>query len=148
MPEPGSSVGGAAGGRVLGLDLGQSRIGVAISDAERRVAVPIGTIRTGAPADVKAIAAIVREEGVSQIVVGHPISLSGRKGEAADHAERFAQALNDFLQVPVILRDERFTTVQAERRLAQAGVRGRARREVVDQTAATIILQDFLDSER
>src|SRR5947207_2733476 len=63
VPEAGSSVGGAAPGRVLGLDLGQSRIGVAISDAERRVAVPIGTIRTGAPADVKAIAAIVREEG-------------------------------------------------------------------------------------
>jgi putative Holliday junction resolvase len=131
---------------VLGLDLGQSRIGVAISDPERRVAVPIGTIRTGAPADVKAIAAIVREEGISQIVVGHPISLSGRKGEAADHAERFAQALNDFLHVPVVLRDERFTTVQAERQLGQAGVRGRARREVVDQTAATIILQDYLDS--
>jgi putative Holliday junction resolvase len=133
---------------VLGLDLGQSRIGVAISDGDRRVAVPIGTIRTGAPADVKAIAAIVGDEGVSEIVVGHPISLSGRKGEAADHAERFAQALHDFLHVPVVLRDERFTTVQAERALGQAGVRGRARREVVDQTAATIILQDYLDSLR
>jgi len=150
VPETGGSAKrpaeGSAPGRVLGLDLGQSRIGVAISDPERRVAVPIGTIRTGAPVDVKAIASIVREEGVSEIVVGHPISLSGRKGEAADHAERFAQALHDFLHVPVVLRDERFTTVQAERQLGQAGVRGRARREVVDQTAATIILQDYLDS--
>jgi putative Holliday junction resolvase len=133
-------------GRVLGLDLGQSRIGVAISDPDRRVAVPIGTIHTGVPADVKAIAAIVREQAVSEIVVGHPISLSGRKGEAADHAEKFAQALRDLLRIPVILRDERFTTVQAERTLRQSGVRGRARREVVDQTAATIILQDYLDS--
>jgi putative holliday junction resolvase len=146
VAEAGGQTKGAAPGRVLGLDLGQSRIGVAISDPERRVAVPIGTIRTGAPGDVKAIAAIVREEGISQIVLGHPISLSGRKGEAADHAERFAQALNDFLHVPVVLRDERFTTIQAERQLGQAGVRGRARREVVDQTAATIILQDYLDS--
>jgi putative holliday junction resolvase len=133
-------------GRVLGLDLGQARIGVAVSDPDRRVAVPIGTIRTGAPADVKAIAAIVREQDVTEIVVGHPLSLSGRSGEAADHAERFAQALRDFLHLPVVLRDERLTTVQAERRLRQAGVRGRARREVVDQAAATIILQDYLDS--
>jgi putative holliday junction resolvase len=136
----------AAPGRVLGLDLGQSRIGVAISDAERRVAVPIGTIRTGAPADVKAIAAMVREQQVTEIVVGHPLSLSGRKGEAADHAEKFAQALGDFLGIPVVLQDERLTTVQAERELGQAGLRGRARREVVDQAAATIILQAYLDA--
>ena len=136
----------AAPGRVLALDLGQSRIGVAISDPDRRVAVPVGTIRTGAPADVKAVAAIVREQEVSEIVVGNPISLSGRKGEASDHAEKFAQALRDFLRISVVLQDERLTTVQAERQLGQAGVRGRARREVVDQAAATIILQAYLDS--
>ena len=148
MPEARNPAGppGEAPGRVLALDLGQSRIGVAISDPERRVAVPIGTIRTGAPADVKAIAAIVREQQVTEIVVGHPLSLSGRKGEAADHAEKFAQALRDFLGVSVVLRDERLTTVQAERQLGQAGLRGRARREVVDQAAATIILQAYLDA--
>jgi putative Holliday junction resolvase len=145
-PEPDQELGPP--GRVLALDLGQSRIGVAISDPERRVAVPLGTIRTGAPADVKAIAAIVREQGVSQIVVGHPISMSGRAGEAADLAERFADALKGFLGVPVLLQDERLTTVQAERQLGEAGVRGRARREVVDQAAATIILQSYLDSLR
>ena len=149
MPEardPAGPPGEAASGRVLALDLGQSRIGVAISDPERRVAVPIGTIRTGAPADVKAIAAIVREQQVTEIVVGHPLSLSGRKGEAADHAEKFAEALRDFLGVSVALQDERLTTVQAERQLGQAGLRGRARREVVDQAAATIILQAYLDA--
>ena len=148
MPEARNPAGppGEAPGRVLALDLGQSRIGVAISDPERRVAVPIGTIRTGAPADVKAIAAIVREQQVTEIVVGHPLSLSGRKGEAADHAEKFAQALRDFLGVSVVLQDERLTTVQAERQLGQAGLRGRARREVVDQAAATIILQAYLDA--
>jgi putative pre-16S rRNA nuclease len=130
---------------VLGLDLGQSRIGVAISDPGRRVAVPLGTIRTGAPDDVKAIAALVRDQKVEQIVVGHPLSLSGRKGEAADHAEKFASALQGLLAVPVVLEDERLTTAQAERELAAAGVRGRRRREVVDQAAAAVILQSYLD---
>ena len=135
-------------GRVLGLDLGQSRIGVAISDPARRVAVPLGTIRTGAPEDVKAIAALVREHRVTAIVVGHPLSMSGRSGEAADHAEKFAEALRGFMGVPVHLQDERLSTVQAERDLAAQGLRGRERREVVDQAAATVILQAYLDAAR
>jgi putative Holliday junction resolvase len=139
---------GADRGRVLGLDLGQSRIGVAISDPDRRMAVPLGTVRTGPPEDVKAIAALVREHAIEAIVVGHPLSMSGRKGEAADHAEKFAQALRDFLGVPVFLEDERLTTVQAERSLGGLGVRGRERRRVVDQAAATLILQSYLDRIR
>jgi len=133
---------------VLGLDLGQSRIGVAISDPARRVAVPLGTIRTGAPEDVKAIAALVREHRVTAIVVGHPLSMSGRSGEAADHAEKFAEALRGFMGVPVHLQDERLSTVQAERDLVAQGLRGRERREVVDQAAATVILQAYLDAAR
>lgn len=132
-------------GRVLGLDLGEARIGVAISDDARRVAVPIGTVRTGAPADVKAIAAIVRDQAVTEIVVGLPLHLSGRAGEAAEHARTFAQVLREALGVPVSLQDERLSTVQAERGLAAARVRGRERRRVVDQIAATVILQAFLD---
>ena len=140
MPEPEPSP-----GAVLGLDLGQSRIGVAISDPDRRVAVPIGTIRTGAPADVKAIAALVEGHAVTEIVVGHPVRMSGEPGTAAHHAERFAEALQGFLGLPVHLQDERLTTVEAERKLAGAGIRGRARRAVVDESAATLILQAFLD---
>lgn len=135
-------------GRILGLDLGQSRIGVAISDPDGRMAVPLGTVRTGAPEDVKAIAAMVKEHRVTAIVVGLPLSMSGRKSKAADHAEKFAHALRDFLGVPVFLEDERLTTVQAERRLAETGVRGRGRRQVIDQTAATLILQAYLDRTR
>jgi putative holliday junction resolvase len=131
--------------RVLGLDLGQARIGVAVSDPGRRVAVPVGTVRTGAPADLKAVAQLVREHGVGEIVVGHPVSLSGRKGEAADQAEQFARALRDFLDLPVTLQDERLTTVEAERKLREAGVTGRERRAVIDQTAAVLILQAYLD---
>jgi putative Holliday junction resolvase len=145
VPESADPHSGGLPGRVLGLDLGQSRIGVAISDPDRRVAVPLGTIRTGAPDDVKAIAALVREHSVEEIVVGHPLSLSGGKGEAADHAEKFAAALRSVLAVPVVLEDERLSTVQAERELAAAGVRGRRRREVVDQSAAAVILQSYLD---
>jgi putative Holliday junction resolvase len=133
-------------GRILGLDLGQSRIGVAISDPERRLALPLGTIRTGAPEDVKAVAAMVRDHEVSELVVGHPLSMSGAAGEAADHAEKFAEALRGFLGLPVHLQDERLSTVQAERELSSRGMRGRERREVVDQTAATVILQAYLDS--
>jgi putative holliday junction resolvase len=138
-PEPSPS------GRVLGLDLGQARIGVAVSDPDRRVAVPVGTIRTGAPLDLKAVARLVREKEIGEIVVGHPVTLAGRPGEAADQAEQFAQALRDFLNLPVTLQDERLTTVEAERNLREAGVRGRERRAVVDQAAAVLILQAYLD---
>jgi putative Holliday junction resolvase len=134
--------------RVLGLDLGESRIGVAVSDPNRRMALPLGTIRTGAPQDVKAIAALVKEHRVAEIVVGHPLRLSGESGEAADHAEKFARALHDLLGIPVVLQDERLTTVEADRHLAAAGVRGRDRREVIDRSAAALILQAYLDRVR
>jgi putative Holliday junction resolvase len=130
---------------VLGLDLGQARIGVAISDDARRLALPLGTVRTGAPQDVKAIAALVREHEATEVVIGLPLSLSGREGEAADHARRFAEALRGFLGVPVHLQDERLSTVEAERNLKQVNVTRRARREVIDQAAAVVILQSWLD---
>ncbi|MGH2591835.1 MAG: Holliday junction resolvase RuvX [Actinomycetota bacterium] len=135
-------------GRVLGLDLGDARIGVAISDDERRLAVPLGTIHTGAPADVKAIAALVGVHDVTLVVVGHPLLLSGDAGERAHHAERFAEALRGFLGVPVVLHDERLSTVEADRALRATGASGRERRRSVDRSAATVILQSWLDSGR
>jgi putative Holliday junction resolvase len=94
---------------------------------------------------VKAIAKMVAENDVAEIVVGHPVHLSGRRGEAADQAEQFAQALRAVLNLPVALQDERLSTVEAERNLVRAGVSGRGRREVIDQAAAVIILQAYLD---
>ena len=132
---------------MLGLDLGDARIGVAISDGARRLAVPLGTVRTGAPADLKAIAAMVRENDVVKVVVGHPLLLSGQAGERAHHAQRFADALRSFLGLPVELHDERLSTVEAERALRDAGADGRRRRRVVDRSAATVILQSFLDAQ-
>ena len=133
-------------GRALGLDLGDVRIGVAISDDDRRLALPFGTVNAGAPHDLKAIAAIVTENDVTQIVVGLPLSLSGERGPAAHKSERFAAALGSALSVPVALHDERLSTAEADRALAAAGKKGRDRRQTIDATAATVILQSYLDS--
>jgi putative holliday junction resolvase len=136
-----------ARGRVLGLDLGDVRIGVAISDPERRLAVPLGTVHVGSPpGELRSIAAIVEENAVSLVVLGHPLLLSGERGASAAHAEEFAEALRAFLGVPVILHDERLSSVEADRRLADAGAGGRERRRAVDRSAATVILQAFLDA--
>lgn len=136
----------AESGRFLGLDLGDARIGVAISDPQRRLAVPVGTVRTGAPSDVRAIAALVAEHGVTLVVVGHPLLLSGEAGERAHHAERFAEVLGATLGIPVVLQDERLSTKEAERALRAAGRSAREARHRVDETAATVILQAFLDA--
>jgi putative pre-16S rRNA nuclease len=136
-------------GRVLGLDLGDARIGVAISDPERRLAVPLGTVRVGQPpGELKAVAALAREHGVTRIVIGLPLSMSGERGSRARHAETLAGTLGGFVDVPIDLQDERLSTVEAERALREAGVRGRGRRAVVDETAATVILQAWLDTHR
>jgi putative Holliday junction resolvase len=135
-------------GRVLGLDLGDARIGVAISDPDRRLALPLGTVRTGAPDDVKAIAELVREHRVTLVVVGHPLLLSGGAGERAHLAERFAEALDSVLGIPVDLQDERLSTVEADRALKAAGASGRRRRRTLDRSAATVILQAWLDARQ
>lgn len=134
-------------GPVVGLDLGDARIGVAISDPERRVAVPVGTVHVGRPpGELLAIAELVRERGASLIVVGLPLSLRGEHGARAGHADAFVDALGGVVEVPVELQDERLSTVEAERALAAAGTRGRGRRRVVDASAATVILQAWLDA--
>ena len=136
-------------GRVLGIDLGGARIGVAISDPDRRLAVPIGTVAVGQPpGELRAVAELVRSNDVTAVVVGWPRSLSGDDGPAAMQATAFAEGLRAVLDVPVQLQDERLSTVEAERALREAGVTGRRRRDVVDQTAATVILQSWLDAAR
>lgn len=133
-------------GRVLGLDPGDARIGVAISDPARRVAVPFGTVHVGQPpGELKAVAALVAENQVTALVIGLPRELSGEEGPRAAHARAFAGAIEGFVAVPIEFQDERLSTVEAERMLRGAGVVGRQRRGVVDQTAATVILQAWLD---
>jgi putative Holliday junction resolvase len=136
-------------GRVLGLDLGDVRIGVAISDPDRRLAVPLGTVHVGRPpGELKAIASLVADNDVVYVVLGHPLSLTGERGPRATLAEEFADALRAILNVPVALHDERLSTAEAERSLRAAGVSGRQHRELVDRSAATVILQSFLESSR
>jgi len=138
---------------VLGVDLGARRIGVAICDSGGLVATPSCTILRGAEpgSDRAKLAAIVAENGARKVVVGLPLGLDGRRGLAARRAEEEASALAELLGpegVEVETFDERFTTVIAERKLAEAGRPGRAHRHVVDQAAAAVMLQAWLDAHR
>jgi putative Holliday junction resolvase len=136
-------------GRVLGLDLGDVRIGVAISDPDRRLAVPLGTVQVGRPpGEMRAVADLVSEHDATLVVVGEPVSMAGDRGDRAVKAASFARALRAFLEVPVVLHDERWSTVEAERRLRDAGIGGRRRRSVIDAAAAQVILQAWLDAAR
>ncbi len=133
--------------RVLALDLGSKRIGVAVSDLTGTIASPLTVLARSRSRrhDHERIAALVREEEAELVVVGLPISLSGAEGPAARAARTEAEALATLIAVPLETFDERLTTVTAERALADAGVRGPARRQVVDKVAAAVILQSFLD---
>jgi putative holliday junction resolvase len=136
--------------RVVGLDLGERRIGVAVSDRDGMLAVPHGTIlRSGdADRDRAGIARVVQELEAEAVVVGLPLSLDGRAGPAAKAVQAEAAALAEMLGVAVKTVDERLTTVSANRSLATAGVKGRSRRRVVDQVAAAVLLQSWLDGQR
>jgi putative Holliday junction resolvase len=133
--------------RALAVDLGSKRIGLATCDAGGRLASPYATLeRTRDIAQVhRRLAAIVADEEVEVVVVGLPLSLDGSHGPAAVAAQAEASALTVALSVPVVLHDERLTTVTAHRLLAEQGVGGRARRKVVDQAAAAVLLQTWLD---
>jgi putative holliday junction resolvase len=138
-------------GPKLGIDVGSVRVGVALSDREGILATPLETLprdaKTGA--DIERIAALVQAHAVAEVVVGLPVGLSGRDGPAAVGVRAYADALSQRITpVPVRLVDERLTTTTAERVLAERGVRGRARRSVVDQAAAVVILQAALDADR
>ena len=136
--------------RVVGLDLGARRIGVAVSDSGGVLATPYTVIpRSGDDAADRArIADVVRELAAEAVVVGLPLSLDGSVGPAATAAEVEAVALRQVLDVPVECHDERLSTVSAERSLAASGVKGAARRKVVDQVAAAVLLQSWLDARR
>ena len=134
--------------RVLALDMGDKRVGVAISDPSQVLARSLKVIQRGSPqGDFAAVSHLVEEHEVERVVVGYPRSLDGTVGEQAEKVERYAEGLAKALDVPVVLWDERFSTVSAERLMREAGLRGRKRRERVDAVAAAVILQDYLDSE-
>jgi len=134
--------------RVLGIDVGSVRVGLAVSDETCTVASPVSTL----PNDSRTIWARLEREmedrQVERVVIGLPRLLDGTEGPAAEHARRFASDLRLRTAVPVELWDERFTTVIAERSLIESGVRRRRRREVIDAVAAAVLLQSWLDARR
>jgi RNAse H-fold protein YqgF len=132
--------------RLLGIDLGRSRTGVAISDELGLLAHPLETIATRSADDLaKRIRQIVTEKNVEQIVVGLPRHMNGTFGEGAKGAEAFAEKLRRLVKCEVVTWDERLSTVAAERALQAAGKKTRDTREVRDQVAAQMILQNYLD---
>lgn len=135
--------------RVLGLDLGSKRIGLAISDSEGEFAFPAGVLKsTGRKADVAAVAELIGEREIGQVVIGLPRHMDGRTGPEADAALAFARALRAKTGLEVETLDERWTSVEAERVLKQQGKRSKKIRQEVDAVAASIILRTFLDLQR
>jgi len=139
-----------SGGRVLGVDVGTVRVGLAMSDPTGTLASPLETLRRAKDrSDLDRLAALVLEHEVTEVVVGEPVHLSGASGASAQDAADYAQELADRIpDVPVILIDERLSTVTAASHLREGGIDSRKQRPVIDQAAAVVILQQFLDSRR
>lgn len=133
-------------GRVMALDLGEKRVGVAISDPTGTIARPLAILpRTPRRALIKALRRLIAEHGVERVVVGLPRSLSGAEGPQAQWTRREAELLARHLPVPVVLWDERLSTATAE---TYRALRGERRRTPIDAEAAAVILQDYLEAQR
>jgi len=133
--------------RVLGLDYGSRRIGVAVCDEIGMTAQGVGTVvRQNRDADLAAIAAFVERFGVESIVVGYPLRLDGSEGIQCEKVNRFIRRLQTRFAIPVIRRDETLSTKEAEELLRETGVRREKKRGIVDRLAASIILQGYLDA--
>ena len=139
-----------SGGRVMGVDVGKVRVGLALSDPSRTLASPLETVRRAKDgSDLERLAALVEEHEVTEVVVGDPKHLSGASGASAKDATAYSRALAGRLgEVPVHLLDERLSTVTAANHLREGGLDSRRQRPVIDQAAAVVILQQFLDSRR
>jgi len=133
-------------GPVLGVDLGEKRIGLAISDPAGSIAFPAGFVASrGRERDLAALHEIAAQRGVARIVVGLPIHLDGRPSPGSEAARRFAEALGELTGLPVDLLDERWTSRAAERSLGESKSGRKRRREAVDSVAATLLLRTYLE---
>jgi putative Holliday junction resolvase len=132
---------------IVALDVGQARIGVAVSDELEMLASPHSTIRrTSNAAAIAAIARVVDASGAEQVVVGLPVSFDGKLHTQAQSVQAFAEKLRARLSVPLVYADETLSTVRAEEQLRAAGVRPERIRERIDAAAAAVILQEYLDA--
>lgn len=134
-------------GPLLALDVGTLTVGVATCDPTRTVVRPIRTLnRSGVARDASAIAAIAAEEGVTGVVVGLPLGLDGNETRSTRLARQVGEAVSIRTGLPVTFWDERFSSVEAGRRLLETGRSAKHRKARIDQAAACVILQDFLES--
>jgi putative holliday junction resolvase len=134
--------------RSLGIDFGEKRIGLAISDPEGRLAVPLTTlVRRNDRSAIREIEEIARREEIGRLVLGEPVGLDGQRGEAAERVRRFGDRLAGITGLPVRLINESLTTVEAQERLRAAGIDPRREPERIDAVAAQILLQEALDSD-
>ena len=132
--------------RILGIDYGEKRIGLALSDELEMTARGLSVIeRRSKGKDLEAIAASVSEHGVGAIVVGYPLRLDGTAGIQCKKVDRFIAGLRDVVSVPVIAWDETLSTKEAEGLMREAGVKRKKKRGMVDRIAAAVILQDYLN---
>jgi len=136
--------------RYLGLDVGSRRIGVAVSDELGLTAQPVMTLarRSNQREDVRSLARLCRKFGVAGIVVGNPLHLSGEAGARAAKTQAFAAELGELTGLPIHLWDERLTTHEAHQILYESGRKRQSHRKVVDQVAAVLILQSFLERDQ
>jgi putative Holliday junction resolvase len=135
--------------RLLALDLGEKTIGLALSDTQRMVATPFGTIKRGKfGADAAALETLIREHGVGALVIGLPLNMDGSSGPAAQSARAFGRNIAARAAVPIVFWDERLSTVAVTRTLLDADASRKRRAEVVDKMAAAYILQGVLDRMR
>jgi putative Holliday junction resolvase len=135
------------GTRLLGVDYGSVRVGLAVSDSERKIAFPLTTYeRRDMEHDTAYFVQLVDQEQVGQLVVGLPVHLSGHEGPKAGEARAFGRWLAEITGLPVLFWDERFTSVEAENALWSAGLTHKKRKARRDRVAAQILLQSYIDA--
>jgi putative Holliday junction resolvase len=135
--------------RYLALDVGERRIGLALSDETATLATGLDTlVRVGSRKDAQAIAELVRLHQPAAVVVGLPLNMDGTAGVQAGKVRAFVEGLKRRIAVPIVERDERLTTVEADEILRDSGVPRRARAALIDKVSAVVILQEFLDARR
>ena len=135
--------------KIMAVDYGDARTGLAVCDRTEFLASPIGTIsERNFNVLVTKVAHMSREYEVGEIIVGLPLNMNGSFGPRAEKCKQFADALNELVDVPVNMWDERSTTVSAHNFLNETNTRGKKRKDVIDQVAATIILESYLDFRR
>ena len=135
--------------RILGVDFGDARTGVAISDLSGILASGVGTIKsTGFLKTAEEVAKIAKEKDVSLIVLGHPINMNGTLGPRSEKVQAFGKHLEELTGLPVVLQDERLSTANAHVMLNMTNTRGQKRKSIIDEMSACLILQSYLDKNK